>query len=97
MQYMPIIISALALLVTVVSTYANMKRTNKRDAREDSASLTTVIVKLENIGDDVKEVKNDLREMKQDLKNHSERLLIVEEKIHTLNEAVFGRERAEIE
>lgn len=81
-----IIIAGLALVVSGAGLLMNSKKNNQQEASQ----LTTVIVKLENIGSDVKEIKTDLREVKADLKNHSERLTIVEQQIHALNHKVFG-------
>lgn len=81
-----IVIAGLALVVSGAGLFMNNKKNNQQEASQ----LTTVIVKLENIGNDVKEIKTDLREVKADLKNHSERLAIVEQQIHALNHTVFG-------
>ena len=87
-----------ALLISVISVafgvyegIASMKRNNKKDTETETSQLTTVIVKLENIGNDITEIKSDLRDVKDDIKNHSERLVKVEQEIEVLNNAVFGK------
>ena len=67
-----------------------MKRNNKNDTKAETSQLTTVIVKLENIGNDITEIKSNLRDVKDDIKNHGERLVKVEQEIQVLNNAVFG-------
>lgn len=87
-----LVISALSLAFGIYTGISNLRRNNKNDAKSESAQLTTVIVKLENIGNDIKEVKSDLREVKDDIKDHSNRLVAVEQQIKVLNNAVFRKE-----
>ena len=71
---------------------SNLKRNNKQDAKSDSAQLTTVIVKLENIGTGINEIKADVKDVKQDLKDHSDRLIRLEQQVKVLNKTVFGKD-----
>ena len=86
-----LVISAISLAFGIYSGVSNMKRNNRQDAKSDSAQLTTVIVKLENIGNDISEIKSDLRDVKSDVKDHSARLVKVEQQVKVLNNTVFGR------
>lgn len=88
--FITITISIIALIISAISVFAGMKRTNKKDNQEDAARMTTVIVKLENIGDDIKDVKTDVRELRGDMLNHTERLAAIEQKVRALDKAVFG-------
>ena len=85
------IISVISLGFGIYSGVANLKRNSRNDTKMDQSQLTTVIVKLENIGNDISEMKSDLRDVKEDLKNHSERLVKMEQQIKVLNNAIFGR------
>jgi peptidoglycan hydrolase CwlO-like protein len=85
-------IAAVSLIISLIIAVFNIWRTNKTANKEDSSQLTTVIVKLENIGNDVSEIKTDLRDVKEDLKDHSERLVRVEQEIKVLNKTVFGKD-----
>lgn len=85
-------IAAVSLFISLIIAVFNIWRTNKTANKEDSSQLTTVIVKLENIGNDVSEIKTDLRDVKEDLKDHSERLVRVEQEIKVLNKTVFGKD-----
>ena len=87
-----VIISALAMITSVAQLLFNVRRSAKGDVQKDSAQLTTVIVKLENIGNDVNEIKNDMRDVKADLKEHSERLVRAEQQIKVLNNTVFKKD-----
>lgn len=86
-----VVISVISLGFGIYSGVANLKRNSRNDTKMDQSQLTTVIVKLENIGDDISEMKSDLRDVKEDLKNHSERLVKMEQQIKILNNAIFGR------
>lgn len=88
--FITITVSIIALVISAVSVFTNMRRANKKDDKDASAQMTTVIVKLENIGDDIKDVKTDVRELRGDMLNHTERLAAIEQKVRALDKAVFG-------
>lgn len=88
--FITITVSVIALVISAVSVFTNMRRANKKDDKEASTQMTTVIVKLENIGDDIKDVKTDVRELRGDMMNHTERLAAIEQKVRALDAAVFG-------
>lgn len=88
--FITITVSIIALVISAVSVFTNMRRANKKDDKDASAQMTTVIVKLENIGDDIKDVKTDVRELRGDMMNHTERLAAIEQKVRALDAAVFG-------
>ncbi|MBQ6263092.1 MAG: hypothetical protein IJK58_06215 [Clostridia bacterium] len=88
-----LVISAISLAFGIYSGVSNMKRNNKNDTKTDTAQLTTVIVKLENIGNDISEIKNDLRDVKADVKDHGNRLVKLEQQVKVLNKVTFdGKE-----
>ena len=87
-----LVISAISLVFAIYSGVSNLKRNNKQDAKSDSAQLTTVIVKLENIGTGINEIKADVKDVKQDLKDHSDRLIRLEQQVKVLNKTVFGKD-----
>ena len=86
-----LVISLVSLALAILKYASDMKRNSKSEAETDTAALTTVIVKLENIGKDINEIKNDLRDVKSDVKDHSMRIVKAEQQIKNLNNAVFGR------
>lgn len=88
-----LVISGISFAFSIYQGMATMKRNNKQDAQTDSAQLTTVIVKLENIGNDISEIKADLRGVKEDLKDLTARLIRAEQQLKVLNNAVFGSRR----
>lgn len=73
MQYFPIIISAIALVFSVYQFIDKEKRDN-------TTEITTIIVKLETIGDGINEIKTDLRSVKAEVKELRERLIETEQR-----------------
>ena len=77
MEYGPIIISAFSLLLAI---YTFLHRNNK----ENTTELTTVIVKLENIGTGIADIKSEIASMKNDQKEDHDRLIKVEASVATM-------------
>lgn len=69
------ILSPLAALIFGYYTFSSARKANEHKQAEDK---TTVLIKLENIGDDVKEIKNEVKDVKIDMSNLTERLVKVE-------------------
>lgn len=84
-----ILISGISMAFGIYTGISNMKRSAKKDVQDDTTQLTTVIVKLENIGNDITEMKGDMRDVKDDIKDHSTRLVRVEQQLKALNKTVF--------
>lgn len=74
-----IVISVLSVSFALYSGISNLKRNDKKDTAEETAQLTTVIVKLENIGDGVSEIKSDMKNVKGEVQELRERLVAVEQ------------------
>lgn len=84
-----VVISLISLIFAIISGVSSMKRNARTDDRKDASELTTVIVKLENIGNDIKEIKTDLRDVKADIQVHAEKIVKIEQQIKVLNKTVF--------
>lgn len=69
------ILSPLAALIFGYFTFYNTRKANEHKEAENK---TTVLIKLENIGDDVKEIKSEIRDVKVDISSLTERLARVE-------------------
>ena len=76
LQYLPIIISAISLLLAI-DTYSS--KANK-DLNTD---LTTVIVKLENIGNGIADIKAEIASLKSDQRDDHDKLIKVEASLAT--------------
>jgi len=81
MNYIPYIVSILALLFSV---YQFIKATEK----EDTTQLTTLLIKLENISDGVNEIKKDMRSMREDVQVLRERIAKAEAAIASAHKRI---------
>lgn len=79
MEYLPISVSILSLIVSAVVGFSAIKSRNSSETKQETTQLTTLIVKLENINDGVMEIKADMRNMKDDVRELRDRLIKVEE------------------
>ena len=77
MEYVPILISICSLLL---AAYTFLSRNNK----ENTTELTTVIVKLENIGNGISDIKSEIASMKNDQKEDHDSLIKVESSLSSL-------------
>ena len=77
MEYIPYVISFLSLLL---AAYTFTSKTNK----ENTTELTTVIVKLENIGAGITDIKAEIASMKNDQKEDHDRLIKLESSVSTM-------------
>jgi predicted nucleic acid-binding Zn-ribbon protein len=75
-----------ALLISIVSVIfgiyqgvTNTKRGQKADYKNEASQLTTVIVKLENIGTGITEIKSEMSNIKNENKENRERIVKMEE------------------
>ena len=93
MEYIPVLISALSLIVSIIVGFSAIRSRNTLDTREEASQLTTLIVKLENISDGINEIKSDLRNIKNEIQDLRDRLIIVEQSTksaHTRLDGVMG-------
>ena len=76
MNYIPILVSAASFLLALY-TYAS--KANK----DTTTELTTVIVKLENIGNGIADIKAEIASLKDDQKDDHDRLIKLEASVST--------------
>lgn len=74
-----LVISAISLAFGIYQGVSGMKRAQRTDDRQDASQLTTVIVKLENIGAGISEIKSDMRNVKDEVRELRDRLIKVED------------------
>ena len=84
-----LLISGVSLAFGIYQGVSNLRRNNKQDDKKDATQLTTVIVKLENIGDGVTEIKSDLKNIKDDIKEFREWKAAATQQIKVLEKNVF--------
>lgn len=73
-----IIISILSVGVAILVAFWNYSRSTNKDRDESAIEKTTIIVKLENISDGIKDIKNDMKELKSEVEGLKERVVLVE-------------------
>lgn len=76
----PILTVFVAFCALLVSIYSLISKNSK----ENTTELTTVIVKLENIGAGISEIKSEIASMKNDQKEDHDRLIQVESSVSAL-------------
>lgn len=76
-----LLISIISVTFSVYQGIANLKRNQAADAKRESGELTTVIVKLENIGKDTSEIKADIKGVKSDVKKNTEQIIRLDESL----------------
>lgn len=86
----PILISALSLLVAIIVAITSIRRGNSADDKQSASQITTLIVKLENIADGVNEIKSDMRNVKNDVQDLRDRLIIVEQSCKSAHHRIDG-------
>ena len=93
-QYIPWLISTLSILVALYFSTATKRRSDRKDIEEDSSITATVIVKLDSISEDLKEIKMENRQFRTDLSKLQERVAVVENSLKTCHkrlDTVTGR------
>lgn len=80
------LVSILSLLIAAIALARNFKL----DTKSDQTELTTVIVKLENINDNIKEVKIDMKDIISDIDKVKERLTAVEASAKSAHKRIDG-------
>lgn len=85
-------LSVSAVVISGLGLAMNWKKNNKTDDQKEAAEITTVIVKLENISNDTKDIKNELRNIRTEVGELRERVIIAEQTAKSLHKRVDGLE-----
>ena len=81
MEYLSLFISITAVVLSLIfNIITAVSRSRNKDSKE-TTSLTTVIVKLENIGNGITEIKTELTNLKNEVSENRERIVKVEESV----------------
>ena len=88
----PILISALSLLVAIIVAITSIRSRNASSDKQEASQITTLIVKLENIADGVNEIKSDMRNVKNDVQDLRDRLIVVEQSTKSAHHRLDGLE-----
>lgn len=85
-----IIISAASLVTAIYVAISNSKKNDKQETKSDASEMTTVIVKLENIGNGITEIKSEMKTIKTDMKEDHDRIIRVEESAKQAHKRIDG-------
>ena len=88
-----LVISVLSVSFAIYSGVSNLKRNQKADDKNEASQLTTVIVKLENIGTGITEIQSEMSNVKNDIKESRERIVKVEESAKSAHKRLDNCER----
>jgi peptidoglycan hydrolase CwlO-like protein len=76
-----LLIAGLAMAFGIYSGIASRKRDARKDAQNDTAAMTTVIVKLENIQDELKEIKGEMSIIRSDFRDLRDKVITLEQSL----------------
>lgn len=74
-----VLVAAAAMIVSLVFNVISTRRGTREDTQRSASNTAAVIIKLENISSDIKEIKTDVRGVKDDVKELRERVVVVEQ------------------
>ena len=87
------LIAICSVAFAVFSGIIAMKREKSIGDKKDAAEMTTVIVKLENIGSGISEIKTEMRNVKSDIQDLRDRLIIAEQSTKSAHHRLDGIEK----
>lgn len=82
---------AFAVFFGLSTKSRNDRKDIKDDTEEKAATHTLLMTKLENIADDVKDIKRDYRETNADVQNLRERVVAVEQSLKSYHKRLDGQ------
>lgn len=89
------VLSIIAVLISAFSVISSTKRNERKDTEgeaEDRASTHTMLItKLENISDDLKDIKRDYRDTRMEVQNLRERVVAVESSLKSYHKRLDGK------
>lgn len=83
-----VLVSVVSVCFAVFTGVINLKRNKSADDKKEATETTAVIVKLENIGSDIKDIKNELRSVRQEVRELNDRTIIAEQAVKSLHKRV---------
>lgn len=86
------LIAIVGSILGIVFGYAGHQRAEKTNTKKDTSEMTTVIVKLESIGNGVNEIKAEMTNAKNDIKENRERIIKAEESAKQAHKRLDGWE-----
>ena len=81
---------AFAIFFGISSKSRNDKKDTEQETEDRAATHTLLMTKLENIADDVKDIKRDYRETNAEVQNLRERVIAVEQSLKSYHKRLDG-------
>lgn len=81
---------AFAIFFGVSSKSRNDRKDTEQETEDRAATHTLLMTKLENIADDVKDIKRDYRETNAEVQNLRERVVAVEQSLKSYHKRLDG-------
>lgn len=88
MEYIAIGISALSFLFVLFKDTVGMHREKLKDERKETVETTTILVKLENIGTGISDIKADLRNVNEEVRELRDRVIKVEDSVKSAHRRI---------
>ena len=86
-----LLLSGISVAFAIFFGISNKKRNDKKDAEQERATANTLMMtKLENIADDVKDIKRDYKETRAEVQDLHDRVLIVEQSLKSYHKRLDG-------
>ena len=81
---------AFAIFFGISSKSRNERKDTEQETEDRAATHTLLMTKLENIADDVKDIKRDYRETNAEVQNLRERVVAVEQSLKSYHKRLDG-------
>ena len=81
---------AFAIFFGISSKNRNDRKDTEQETEDRAATHTLLMTKLENIAEDVKEIKRDNREMRSEVQNLRDRVVAVEQSLKSYHKRLDG-------
>jgi hypothetical protein len=78
-----LLIAGLAMAFGIYSGIASRRRDAKKDAEGEAVAMTTVIVKLENIQNELKEIKGEMSIIRIDFRDLRDKVITLEQSLNS--------------
>ena len=83
-----IIMSAIAIILTIYNTIMAQKRIHRVDTQTDTSTITTLIVRMENIDKGVHEIKTEMNVIRRDLQHLRDKVIVDEHTLKTIGNRI---------
>lgn len=74
-----IFVSTLTAIYATYQAWLSNKRTTQQDVAHEATETAVVVVKLENISENILEVKNAVTQIREEVRENKDRIILVEE------------------